>query len=31
SVNSFTETVVKTRERGEIMRWTMRQGLRPIL
>jgi type VI secretion system protein ImpG len=31
SINSFTETVVKTLERGEIMRWTMREGLRPIL
>ena len=31
SINSFTETVVKTLERGEIMRWTMRTGLRPIL
>jgi type VI secretion system protein ImpG len=31
SINSFTETVVKTVERGEIMRWTMREGLRPIL
>ena len=31
SVNSFTETVVKTIERGEIMRWTMRDGLCPIL
>ena len=31
SVNSFTETVVKTRERGEIMRWKMKKGLRPIL
>ncbi|UCC98193.1 MAG: type VI secretion system baseplate subunit TssF [Phycisphaerales bacterium] len=31
SINSFTETVVKTLERGEIMRWTMRNGLRPIL
>ena len=31
SINSFTETVVKTVERGEIMRWTMRQGLRQIL
>jgi len=31
SINSFTETVVKTIERGEIMRWTMRKGLRPIL
>jgi type VI secretion system protein ImpG len=31
SINSFTETVVKTLERGEIMRWTMREGLCPIL
>jgi len=31
SINSFTETVVKTLERGEIMRWTMRNGSRPIL
>jgi type VI secretion system protein ImpG len=31
SVNSFTETVVKSLERGEIMRWKMRDGLRPIL
>jgi type VI secretion system protein ImpG len=31
SINSFTETVVKTVERGEIMRWRMRNGLRPIL
>lgn len=31
SINSFTETVVKTLERGEIMRWTMRDGLCPIL
>jgi type VI secretion system protein ImpG len=31
SINSFTETVVKTTERGEIMRWKMRNGLRPIL
>jgi len=31
SINSFTETVVKTVERGEIMRWTSRNGLRPIL
>jgi type VI secretion system protein ImpG len=31
SINSFTETVVRTVERGEIMRWTMRKGLRPIL
>jgi len=31
SINSFTETVVKTLERGEIMRWTMKKGLRPVL
>jgi len=31
SINSFTETVVRTLERGEIVRWTMRNGLRPIL
>jgi type VI secretion system protein ImpG len=31
SINSFTETVVRTLERGEIARWTMRNGLRPIL
>ncbi|NOR66004.1 MAG: type VI secretion system baseplate subunit TssF [Woeseiaceae bacterium] len=31
SINSFTETVVKTLERGEVVRWTMRNGLRPIL
>jgi type VI secretion system protein ImpG len=31
SINSFTETVVRTLERGEIVRWTMRNGQRPIL
>jgi len=31
SINSFTETVVKTRERGEIMRWPMRLGSREVL
>jgi len=31
SINSFTETVVRTLERGEIVRWTMKNGLRPIL
>ena len=31
SINSFTETVVKTLERGEIMRWKKRDGLRSIL
>lgn len=28
SINSFTETVVKTTERGEIMRWPIRMGRR---
>jgi type VI secretion system protein ImpG len=31
SINGFTETVMKTPERGEVMRWTMRTGQRPIL
>jgi len=31
SINSFTETVVRTVERGEIMRWTTRNGSSPIL
>ena len=31
SVNSFTEAVVKTVDRGEIMRWAARLGDRPIL
>jgi type VI secretion system protein ImpG len=31
SINSFTETVVKTSERGEIMRWKARPGTRGIL
>jgi type VI secretion system protein ImpG len=31
SINSFTETVVRTLERGDIMRWTIRNGRRPIL
>jgi len=31
SINSFTETVVNTLERGEVMRWPMRTGLRQIL
>jgi type VI secretion system protein ImpG len=30
SLNSFTETVVKTVDRGEIMRWGARLGQRPI-
>ncbi len=31
SINSFTETVVKTKQRGEIMRWPARLGMRHIL
>jgi type VI secretion system protein ImpG len=31
SINSFTETVVKTRTRGEIMRWQPQVGQRHIL
>ncbi|MGI4837125.1 MAG: type VI secretion system baseplate subunit TssF [Janthinobacterium lividum] len=31
SINSFTETVIKTTERGEIMRWKARPGCRPNL
>lgn len=31
SINSFTETVVKTLKRGEVIRWPMRTGLRQIL
>ena len=31
SINSFTETVIKTTERGEIMRWKARPGCRPTL
>ncbi len=31
SINSFTETVVKTLERGEVMRWPPRTGRRNIL
>jgi len=31
SVNSFTETVVKSVDRGEIMRWAAQLGERPIL
>jgi type VI secretion system protein ImpG len=29
SINSFTETIVRVRERGEIMRWPMMAGRRP--
>ena len=31
SVNSFTETVIRTVERGEVMRWPARLGLRHTL
>ena len=31
SINSFTETVVKTMERGEIMRWPARLGRRHVI
>ncbi len=31
SMNSFTETVIRTVERGEVMRWTAKVGQRPIL
>ncbi len=31
SINSFTETVIKTEKRGEIMRWPVRVGRRQML
>ncbi|MNF28319.1 hypothetical protein D3C84_89940 [compost metagenome] len=31
SINSFTETVLRTTERGEVMRWTGNPGRRPNL
>ena len=31
SLNSFTEMVLRTRQRGEIIRWPTRMGLRQIL
>jgi type VI secretion system protein ImpG len=31
SINSFTETVVRSVQRGDIMRWPTRAGLRPII
>ena len=31
SLNSFTETIVRTRQRGEIIRWPTRMGIRQIL
>jgi type VI secretion system protein ImpG len=31
SINSFIETVIKTVERGEVIRWPMRTGRRPAI
>ncbi len=31
SINSFTETVIRTKQRGEIMRWPTRAGIRHTL
>ena len=31
SINSFTETVIKTLSRGEIMRWPTRIGQRQLI
>jgi type VI secretion system protein ImpG len=31
SINSFTETVIKSQQRGEIIRWTTQPGKRQIL
>jgi type VI secretion system protein ImpG len=31
SINAFTETVMRSPERGEVMRWPMRTGRRPVL
>lgn len=31
AINAFTETVLKNSERGEVMRWPMRLGQRPVL
>jgi type VI secretion system protein ImpG len=31
SINSFTETVLRTIQRGEVMRWPARSGLRQVL
>jgi type VI secretion system protein ImpG len=31
SINSFTETVLKSTDRGEVMRWTPRIGQRHVL
>ena len=31
SINAFTETVMRTSDRGEVMRWPMRLGQRAVL
>ena len=31
SINSFTETVLRTVQRGEVMRWPSRLGMRAAL
>jgi type VI secretion system protein ImpG len=31
SINSFTETVLRSPDRGEIMRWPLQLGRRPVL
>ncbi|HEY4248305.1 MAG TPA: type VI secretion system baseplate subunit TssF [Lacunisphaera sp.] len=31
SINSFTETVIKSPQRGEVMRWPIQTGQRPLL
>jgi type VI secretion system protein ImpG len=31
SINAFTETVLKNPERGEVMRWRMQMGRRPLV
>jgi type VI secretion system protein ImpG len=31
SINAFTETIMRSQERGEIMRWPMRLGMRALL
>ncbi len=31
SINAFTETTLRCTERGELMRWPLRLGRRPVL
>lgn len=31
SINSFTETVILSPQRGEVMRWPLQTGIRPVL